>query len=332
MVVGRTQKHTPPGFLLESFGWAAVPVSKLIDLDPSICVNLCKIDRTRVHLIALALAHLQDQLTSDLALLLLRGSLRQVMTETLGRGPPAGLSRAVAHMPFKVLTKENYRRLVELLYQAPTAKVLFHVDAIDDEMIDVLYRTPVSLRRALLLLATHRGGDWPQFAGLADGLRILAARGAAHSFDELVNNLASARKPRQFLAKLKSICDCLPLAEDMPPARIGLARRLDCIGELRALASQWQNCLLDYIDSVNEGGCAIYLWQDERTSAACLVNRHGRFGWFLDEVVGPKNAEIKVRQERIIRQTFAEVGVPQCAMIQAVENLYDSLSEPLFDM
>jgi hypothetical protein len=74
----------------------------------------------------------------------------------------------------------------------------------------------------------------------------------------------------------------------MPPARIGLARRLDCVGEIQALASRWQNCLRDYICSVNSGWRAIYLWGDQVTPAVCSVSRHGRLGWFLDDVKGSK--------------------------------------------
>jgi hypothetical protein len=153
-------------------------VWKLDDHDPAICVNLCKIGRARMHLIALALAYLEDQLTSDLARLLVCGSVRQIITETMGHGLPAGLSRAVAHMPANALAKESYRRLIELLHHAPTAKLLFHVNAINDAMVDVIYHTPATLRRPIMALAMGRGSDWSWFAELSDGLRILVARGA----------------------------------------------------------------------------------------------------------------------------------------------------------
>jgi hypothetical protein len=45
----------------------------------------------------------------------------------------------------------------------------------------------------------------------------------------------------------------------------GLARRLDCVSEIQALAARWQNCLRDYIPSLNSGRCAIYVWDNEAT-------------------------------------------------------------------
>ena len=114
----------------------------------------------------------------------------------------------------------------------------------------------------------------------------------------------------------------------MPSAQIGLARRLDCVSEIQALASRWQNCLRDYIPSVNSGRCAIYVWDDEATPAACLVRRHGRLGWFLDDVKGPRNAEIDTQNLEIIFQSFAEAKVPQASMIEALEQLYEEQDDP----
>jgi hypothetical protein len=253
-----------------------------------------------------------------------------VITETLGRGPPAGLTRAVTRMPARVLAQENYCRLIALLDHRPTAKLLFHIDKIDDALIDLLFQTPPPLRRPVLRLAQSRGDDWSQYAGLYEGLHVLVARGAADSFEELVCTLASAKRPEQFLGRLRSVCDSLPLPEAMPGVQIGLARRLDCVSEIQALASRWQNCLRDYISSVNTGRCAIYVWDDDETPATCLIRRHGRLGWFLDDVKGPRNAEIDTQDLEIIVQSFAEASIPQASMIRTIEQLYEEQDDPGF--
>jgi len=116
----------------------------------------------------------------------------------------------------------------------------------------------------------------------------------------------------------------------MPRARIGQARRLDCVGEIQVLASRWQNCLRDYIGSVNSGSRAIYLWEDQAKPAVCSVSRRGRLGWFLDNVKGPRNAEIDNHGLEIIFQSFAEASIPQASMIQAIEQLHDDLRDPDF--
>lgn len=329
--VNRQRRSPVSPFLLSPFKWAADSVASLADLDPAICVELCKIGRTRTHVVALVLAHLEIDPTPEQGRLLLRGSIRELITETLGRAPPAGLRRAVARMPAKVLAQENYRRLIALLDHGPTAKLLFHMNKVDDALIDLLFQTPPPVRRHVLRLAQSRGEYWSQYASLCEGLHVLVTRGAADSFEELVCTLASAKRPEQFLGKIRSVCDSLPLPEAMPSIQIGLARRLDSVSEIQALASQWQNCLRDYIPSVNNGRCAIYVWDNETTQAVCLVRRHGRLGWFLDDVKGPKNAEIGTPELEVIHQSFAEAKVPQTSMIEAVEQLYEEQDEPGFD-
>jgi hypothetical protein len=330
--VNRHRRSPVSPFLLSPFKWAADSVASLADLDPAICVELCKIGRTRMHLVALVLAHLEVDPTPELGCLLLRGSFKQVITETLGRGPPAGLRRAVARMPAKVLAQESYRRLIALLDHRPTAKLLFHSEIIDDALIDLLFETPPPIRRHVLQLAQTRGEHWSEYAGLSDGLHVLVSRRAADSFEDLVCALASANGAEQFVGRLRSVCDSLPLPEAMPSIQIGLARRLDCVSEIQALAARWQNCLRDYIPSLNGGRCAIYVWDNEATPAACLVRRHGRLGWFLDEVKGPKNAEIDARELEAIYHSFAEAEIPQASMIRTVEQLYDEeRADPGFD-
>ncbi len=197
-------------------------VTSLADLDPAICVELCKIGPTRMHVVALVLAHLKVEPTPELGRLLLCGSIRQVIADTLGRDLPAGLGRAVARMLAKVLAQENYRRLIALLDHRPTAKLLFHSDTIDDALIDLLFQTPPAVRRQVLQLAQSRGECWSQYAGLSEGLHVLVTRGAADSFEQLVCTLASAKRPEQFLGKIRSVCDSLPL---LPPTARGSTTR-----------------------------------------------------------------------------------------------------------
>ena len=61
-----------------------------------------------------------------------------------------------------------------------------------------------------------------------------------------------------------------------------------------------------------------------------MVRRHGRLGWFLDDVKGPRNAEIDTQDLEIIFQSFAEAKVPQASMIEALEQLCEEQDDPGF--
>ena len=67
-----------------------------------------------MHLIALALAHMNGDVTPDLALILLQESRKTVLNLSVGHRP-VGIGRALRRLPPKALAAESYRKLVDLL-------------------------------------------------------------------------------------------------------------------------------------------------------------------------------------------------------------------------
>ena len=51
-------KPLVPGYLVTPFGWAAQPLAAMIQADPELLTHVFELDRVRMHVIALALAHL----------------------------------------------------------------------------------------------------------------------------------------------------------------------------------------------------------------------------------------------------------------------------------
>ena len=66
--VGATVRHTP-GYLLAPFGWASDALAEMVEIEPTLLSCLFELDRKRMHLIALALAHL-NKVSPDLGRLL----------------------------------------------------------------------------------------------------------------------------------------------------------------------------------------------------------------------------------------------------------------------
>jgi hypothetical protein len=302
-----------PGHLLTPFGWSADALATIIMAEPKLLPYLFELDSARMHLIALALAHL-NEIPPQLYLLLLNGPVRQITEQILGHCP-SGIKRVLYHFPAEVLAPENYRKLIELLADRKTAKLLHYAEFIDDRTIATLHKLPPPLRTPCVLRALeHRDRD----NSFSDGLRLLVARGAASSFDTLVRELASASRPEQVYATIGELVEALPLPDALPPPQVGGARRLDQSIAIRALAKTWRNCLGRYVKDVNAGSCAIYIWEDRNLSAACSVRRFGRLGWFLEEIGGPQNIELKPEQLAKIRAAFSEAGIPPDSIITAI--------------
>jgi hypothetical protein len=204
-----------------------------------------------------------------------------------------------------------------------------HAAKIDDLAIRVLADLPKRLRRPLPFAVS----DWPRrLNGLTDGLRFLVCRGVVSNLDEVVAKLATMTAGSQLAAVVQFWVDSLPLPQMMPPATVGRARRLDRVDELTSLARAWSNCLGDYRSAIDAGSCAVYLWQDAEKPAACLVWRHGRLGWFLDEVKGPRNAAIEPEQRAIIDSAFAELGILRSRVALGIDNMICGDANLLFSV
>jgi hypothetical protein len=305
-----------PGYLLTPLGWAAQPLATIIAAEPGLLPHLFELDRRRMHLIALAFAHLDTRSLSEFGPVLIRASVHEVLQHVLGRSP-VGVKGALRRLPHTVLSQQSYRHLVELLDDPEIARVLRHhaKTTITDATIELLYEVPSPLRPIVVAVL----GIVHRLDNFAEGLRLLASRGAAPSFDEMVADLAAQSQPGQFIGRLKDLVAGLPLPQTMPPAQIGLARRLDGTAEVCALAKSWKNCLAQYTDGIDAGACAIYLWEDATMPVACQVTRHGRLGWFLGEVLGPQNVDPSPDLLQRVRSAFADADIPQRSAAYAIE-------------
>jgi hypothetical protein len=309
-----TDRWRRPGFLLEPLGWVQDRLAKAIEGDPTLVELLFELDQVRMHLTALALAHMTGEVTPDLALILLQGSRKTILNLSVGHRP-VGIDRVLSHLPPKVLTAESYRKLTDLLLVPATAKFLHHRTSITDQIITGLHTLPAALRTVAIMSMFNPFGRMILFV---DGLRFLASR-TGLPFESLTNQIGALDQPDQVAAKITQLVDGLPLPDTLPPIEIGGFRRLDAVAEIRDLAKNWQNCLADCLFNVNEGTSAIYL--SNHRQAVSFLCRHGRMGWFLLQAKGPKNAAIEPHQLAQIHAAFADAGIQQSSMIEAIKSI-----------
>jgi len=305
-----------PGCLLEPFGWAAQSVAALLGSQPGLLDASITMDRSRLHLVAFAIAHLGAEGAMRLGTSLFLAPQRSTVHAVLGRCPH-GLRRVFARLEPLALERENYHRLVDLLEDRACAKLLYHAQRVDDDTIKMLHGLPPAVRTPTFLALTSN--HW-SLKHLAQGLRMIASRGAAPSFEALIDDLARYRQPAQLLARLGQLVERIPLPPGSPPERVGSGRRLDDSATIRSLAKRWKNCLASYVDGVNSGHYAVYLWTDE-PDAVCVASREGRLGWFLADALGERNAKPGEEQFHSIQSAFAEAGLPDRDTAWAITQL-----------
>jgi len=267
-----------------------------------------------MHLLALGLAYARKDITPALAFLLLERS-RQEIVETIFGYRPTGLDRILRHLPDKVLSAHTYRKLIDLLNDRATATFLHHSKAITEAKLISLHNLPSALRQPAVMMMLDRveGRD-----GLVDGLRFLTDR-AGLSFDIVAAEIGALGQPNQVAAKIRALVEALPLPATLPPAEIGPFRRIDCAGQIRALAKAWRNCLAQCLCGVNDGGYAIYL--SDRWQVVCLVARYGRMGWLLAQAKGPHNNTVEADRLTEIYVAFTNVGVFPAADTETIRNI-----------
>jgi hypothetical protein len=305
-----------PGHLLGPFRWAAQSLATIIQRQPDLLKALFGIDRRRMHMIALGLAHLPDDRAHHLAPILFTAPVRHAVNAVLGRCP-AGLAAVLYRLPVAVLSRDGYRQLIDLLDDPASAKVLYHFKdkEIEEWMITVLHDIPAPLRSVFTAVVRHL----VVLHDLPAALRWFTARGAAPTFDALVADLAAHRQPAQLVARLNGLITELPLPTCLPDKVIGNAKRIDSRKEICRIAAQFKNCIGRYITQIDDGTSAVYIWSEPGLSAVCHVARHGRLGWALDRPLGPRNADLNDHDCQRITDAFARGGIPEVDIVQTIE-------------
>ena len=316
-------RQPPAGYLLTPFAWVRRDLAPLLAREPGLAAHLFTLDRARMHLVAFALAHVKGVVTPTLAGAILSASRRAVLSAVLG-APPPGLRGVFDRMPHRVMPRESYVRLSGLFADAGAAKLLSHADTIDERLINLLFALPPALRCPAIVRLHDRCHT---LDGLPQGLAFLASRGAVTDADAFARQLGRCRNPRAFASIVRNAAEALPLPDTLPPPRIGAADRIDDPRQIRTLARRWRNCLANYVDGIDGGECAFYLWQSDDLQAGCLVRRRGRLGWFLEEIKGPRNREPSSPHLLWIMETFAAMGVPGVSAAEVIAEICNAADD-----
>jgi hypothetical protein len=311
-------KHRTLGLLAQPLGWLREPVSAALDHNPFLARKLIFLSRSRLHLVALAVAHGHEPYEPSLVESALTDSPLKVLADRLGF-LPAGLRSVAKRIDQQsVLAREDYRNLVELM-RAAKPGILLHCPRISDSLIQTLVSCPEPLRKFVTYTAAHQ---LP--LRLEPSLHYLVKLGMADTVADLVARFAKFNRFSQVAAAVQQFVETLALPQLAGlPSEIGASRQLTTAAELRAIADEWCNCLRSYIEVTDNGTAALYLWKDQQVQALCLLERKGRMGWFLDHILGPQNADLAKDEELKIRAVFRNAGFESTETIYAITELLD---------
>lgn len=307
------------GFLIEPMDWVARALFERAGDSSTAPARLLEIGRARMHVIAIALAH--DAAGRLPAEYLLHARLSQILDQVLVPRP-VGLRGVINRLPARVLQPASYRVLVNLMRDPRLADALAHGDDLDDRSLAGLINVPPPLRRVVLAAMEDEIGS---VAGLTESLRWLAGRGVATTYEALVADLSLRHQPGQLIARLRRLVQDLPLPEWDPPPGVGPAERIDKPDAIRSIAKIWRNCLADYLEPIEDGLAAAYQWLTPPGPIIALVQRHGRRGWFLEQIGAPNNGEIAQSTREMVEAAFLGIGIPPAMLVEPIEAILNSI-------
>lgn len=135
-------------------------------------------------------------------------------------------------------------------------------------MIAGLSALPLVLRRPAVFKLFNQLKRMDRFM---HGLRFLSNR-ANLVFDRFLADLGALDQTDQVIAKIVGLVENPPLPA-LPPPFVGLFQRIDGVAEIKNLAKTWQNCLADYLHSINEGTATVYHLNSGGLPAVAFVLR-----------------------------------------------------------
>ena len=228
----------------------------------------------------------------------LRVAARRIVTPA-----PAGLERALGKLGETAWTAPAYLRLVDLLADAATAKLLWHAEAIDEAPVARLALLPAPMRRAWRLSAslTDDGAR-----AVAECHGVIAFRGGAAEAQAAATRWAGLETEAALLEAVRE--DLYPEPPAPPFPGTGRLKPLATKAALREAARRYDNCLGARVHHAVSGWSVFYEWTGGE-GAVIEIERDAIFGWRLNEAKGPRNALLAKDVRAEITDELALIGV-----------------------
>jgi hypothetical protein len=225
-------------------------------------------------------------------------SLRSILPE-----PPKGLVRALEHMGETAWSEDGYRRLLELLAGAATAKLLHHAKVIDEELVNSLAAFPAHLLEAGVVSLRLKPA---QSQLLMEIWQAIVARDGVQTGHQLSARLRAVDSPRKAFEILR---DALPTEPPPPPfAGTERLRPLATKAAIRDAGERYDNCVGSYVSQASEGWAAFYEWLGP-PGAVVEIRRDNLFGWRLEQVRLKGNGEMAEEDRPTLIAELEAMGV-----------------------
>lgn len=314
----------PNAALTCSLGWAQAPVLAAVVDDPNLAWHLLTVPHQRLHFLAFVLAVTVPTTPAGLLQDAIKLPMRDVLPR-LGLPEIRGLRRVLGRIHGPVLDATWYRQLASLICEPNTAQILFHEPEITPELLANLVALPIAMRTPVIARAA---GHLPGAAvRIVQWTEIVSARLSTRSAEDIQGSIGDSHSLTDLKSRLTKLLDALPALDGPPPRVLRNARRVDPPSHIRQLGRHFKNCLDGFVAAEIDGSNHIYHWRKGNEEAVCAVSRSGNLGWFLDSVLGPRNAELHEEALAAVASDFRTVGIHDIKIVETYDDFFHAIGQ-----
>ncbi len=292
-----------PSAILKSFRWCGPAIRSLCEADPEFAKHL--INQTQEQRQCLALAVLGWERPGSARIsprefaIKVRCQSKKALLKQFYRPYPAGLVNILKKLGNRIMVKNRYLELIDLLDEPNAAKLLWHEPKIKPFMIAALvglepaFRQPSIIRNIINEPTLHSA----QYA-IAVARRVtprvsdsVLAKSLEETFAEFHK---SGHDSFEIKWKIQNWITRRLNKTTMPEPPWSGTRKLRPITKCKDIlktAREFDNCLAGQLANVISKKRFFYLWND-RGSAVVALENEPMLGWIVGEIKGPKNKPV----------------------------------------
>lgn len=301
--------------LLNAYGKHKELVFKLCVLDPENAVYLIKQTAFERHCLVMILLFWEQENGPKPSLVelgeMLRNQPKKKLLKKFIKPYPFGLSNILSKLGRRVLVKERYFEIVDLLGEPNAAKTLRHLKTVNPIILATLKALPPAFRKPLIVRSIRDKSD-------LDELRYAITAVQAHVPDQSEQDLA--RSMEQSIKPMSTNKVYFEISEWLerrlrktklpsPPWKgIKKLRPLRTIEDIVCIANEFNNCLKTKIYDAVGHQYYYYVWRD-KDKAVVELNRDPLLGWTVGEIQGPENKAVRAKTRLDIQSYFGKAGI-----------------------
>lgn len=308
--------------ILKSFSWCGPSIERLCEADSEFAEYL--INQTQEQRQCLVFVVLgwersgSEKLTPKELAENIRRQSKKILLKKFCRPCPAGLVSVLKKLGNRIMVRDRYIELIDLLEEPKAAKLLWHEPKVGPSMILALMGLKPAFRKSSIVrnISNTMSLHSVQYA-IAVARRASPKTSNSVLAKSLERKLTVAQKvkiePFELQWKLQEWLSSRLKRTSIPAPPWGGSKKLCPITNSQGIhktAADFENCLAGELAKVIGHKRYFYLWKD-RSGAVVALDNEPLLGWIVGDIKGHQNKEVSKRTRQKIIEEFRTAGIEE---------------------